>query len=306
MKIVFLGNFDFPFSTESHHAWTWRKLGHEVIQLQENRSSTDQVVAACQGAQIFQYTHTHGWGTPGSFGLEEMLRRIHGMGVKSFSYHLDLYWGLNTLDKREERIGQHPSWKVDTFYSTDGRELPWKSRGVNHVYLPAGVVEYGAHFGQFTPALASEIGFVGSIGYHPEFPWRTSMVENLRKMYGVQFRTYNGMREETLNNVYASCKIVVGDHCFSGIPRYASDRLFETVGRGGFIIYPRTEGVTDQIPGLATYEPQNMVSLYNEIAYFINHEQERVERRNKAHEWVKNNATYTHRLKFILDNLGFS
>lgn len=303
MKIVFLGNFDFPFSTESHHAWTWRKLGHEVIQLQENRSSTDQVVAACQGAQIFQFTHTHGWGTPGSFGLEEMLRRVHGMGVKSFSYHLDLYWGLNTLDKREERIGQHPSWKVNYFFSTDGaHDSQYKERGVNHIYLPPAVVEYGCYKGTFTPTFASDIGFVGSVGYHPEYPFRTHMIENLRKMYGPQFRVYSGAREEALNNVYASCKIVVGDHCFAGTPRYWSDRLPETCGRGGFILYPQTEGMT--IP-TATYTPQNMVSLYDRIAYFINNPQERERIRDAAFEHVKANDTYTHRLAQILKIMGF-
>ena len=53
MKIVFLGNFKFPFSTESHHAWTWERLGHTVIRLQENSATTDQVLAACEGAQLF-------------------------------------------------------------------------------------------------------------------------------------------------------------------------------------------------------------------------------------------------------------
>ena len=305
MKIVFLGNFSFPFSTESHHAWTWRKLGHEVICLQENKNTTDEVVAACKGAQLFQYTHTHGWSTPGTFSVDEMIRRVRALGVKSFSYHLDVYWGLNQLDKRQDRIGQHASWKVDKFYSTDGGNHDWAGRGVNHVYLPAGVVEYGCHLGQFNQAQASLVGFIGSIGYHPEYPFRTRLIEQLRRVYGARFRTYAGMREEALNSVYASCQIVVGDHCFAGIPRYASDRLFETVGRGGFIIYPRTEGVTDMIPGLATYEAQNMTDLYNQIAYFINHPQEREQRRLQAHEWVKANATYTNRLQFIQRDMGF-
>jgi Glycosyl transferases group 1 len=303
MRIVFLGNFDFPFSTESHHAWTWEKLGHHVIRLQENRSTTDQVLAACNGAQIFQYTHTHGWGTPGTISLDDMLQKIHGMGVKSFSYHLDLYWGLNVLDRRESRIGQHPSWKVQYFFSTDGaHDAEYKSRGVNHFYLPPGVVEYGCHKGQFNPALASDIGFVGSVGYHPEYPFRTQMVEALQKMYGPQFRIYSGMREETLNNVYASCKIVVGDHCMAGMPRYWSDRLPETCGRGGFLIYPRTEGMT--IP-TATYEPQDLVSLFNQVAFYINNPQERERVRDAAFEHVKANDTYTHRLQTILQVMGF-
>lgn len=303
MRVVFLGNFDFPFSTESHHAWTWEKMGHTVVRMQENRTSTNHVVDACHGADLFQYTHTHGWNTPGTFGLEEMLHRIRKIGVKSFSYHLDLYWGLNTLDKREDRIGQHPSWKVDYFFSTDGaNQQKYLDRGVNHIYLPPGVVEYGCKKGQFQQVLASEIGFVGSVGYHPEYPFRTRMIEELRKMYGPQFRVYGGFREDALNNVYASCKIVVGDHCMAGMPYYWSDRLPETCGRGGFLIYPRTEGMT--IP-TATYEPQNMNSLYNQIAHYMNHPQEREMTREAAFQHVKANDTYTHRLATILKVMGY-
>lgn len=303
MKIVFLGNFKFPFCTESHHAWTWRKLGHEVVQMQEGVVTTDQIVAACQGAQIFQYTHTHGWNTPGTFPLEEMLRRIHALGVKSFSYHLDLYFGLNTLDKRQDRIGQHPSWKVDYFFSTDGaHEAEFKARGVNHIYMPPAVVEYACKKGQFSTSLASDIGFVGSIGYHPEYPFRTRLIENLRRMYGNRFRVYAGMREDALNSVYASCGIVVGDHCMAGMPRYWSDRLPETCGRGGFLIYPRTEGMT--IP-TATYEPQDMTDLYNKIAYYLNHPQEREAIREAAFQHVKKYDTYTNRLQEILRVMGF-
>lgn len=303
MKIVFLGNFDFPFSTESHHKWTWEKMGHTVIPLQENRTSTDAVIEACKNADVLQYTHTHSWHTIGSIPIQSMLDRIHQMGVKTFSYHLDLYWGLNLLDRRQDRIGEHPSWKVQYFFSTDGgHEKEYRERGVNHHYLPPAVVEYGVYKGQYTPALASDIGFVGSIGYHPEYPWRTKMVEALQKQYGPQFRVYNGFREASLNNVYASCKIIVGDHCHAGIPRYWSDRLPETCGRGGFIIYPRTEGMT--IP-TATYEPQNITDLFNKIAHYINNPQERDQIRDAAFEYVKAHDTYTHRLNTILQIMGF-
>jgi hypothetical protein len=303
MKIVFLGNFKFPFTTESHHAWTWERLGHQVVRLQENSATTDQVLAACEGAQIFQYTHTHGWNTPGTVPLDEMLRRIRKMGVVSFSYHLDLYWGLNVLDKRQDRIGEHPSWKVDYFFSTDGNhDAEFKARGVNHIYMPPGVVEYGCKKGQFNQTLASDIAFVGSTGYHPEYPFRHHLITQLQRVYGRQFRVFSGYREDSLNSVYASCKIVVGDHCFAGKPKYWSDRLPETCGRGGFLLYPKTEGMT--IP-TATYEAGNLVDLYNRIAYFLNHPQERESIRDAAFEHVKRHDTYTNRLSEILAIMGF-
>lgn len=303
MKIVFLGNFKHVFSTESHHSWTWKKLGHQVVEMQEGVARTEDIVEACRGAQIFQWTHTHGWSTPGAFSTAEMLKRIHGLGVKSFSYHLDLYFGLNTLDKREERVGEHDSWKVQYFFSTDGAHPhEYKKRGVNHHYLPPAVVEYGVYDGQYDQSKAIDVAFVGSEGYHPEYPFRGKLVANLRRVYGPQFRLFNGMREAALNSVYASVKIVVGDHAFAGLPNYWSDRLPETVGRGGFIIYPKTEGMT--IP-VATYEPQNLTDLYNRIAYYLNHPAEREMIRKRAQAHVLKHDTYTQRLQEILRVMGF-
>jgi len=298
VKIVFIGNFSVPYSTESHHKWTWEKLGHEVVALQENKTTTDAVIAACQGAQVLQYTHTHGWDFGGSFPQLEMLEKARNMGVKSFSYHLDLYWGLNKLDRREDRIGEHPSWKVDYFFSTDGgNEEKYHSRGINHFWMPPGVVEYATHKGNFRQDLASDVGFVGSVGYHPEYPFRKHLIDGLKQHYGNRFRVYSGLREEPLNDAYASIKVVVGDHCFAGVPKYWSDRLPETCGRGGFIVYPKTEGL--MIPVL-TYEAQNLSNLIETIDYSLSHDEERVLTRNLAFDHVKNCDTYTHRLKEIL------
>lgn len=302
MKIVFLGNFKVPFSTESHHKWTWESMGHTVVPLQEGVATTDQILAACDGADLLQVTHTHGWPTLGTITPEVMMEKIKAKGVPSFSYHLDVYFGLRTLDGRESRVGQHWSWKVDHFFSTDGaHEEDYKACGVNHHYLPPGVVAYGCHKGIAQPSQAADIGFVGSIGYHPEYPYRTQMVDVLRKHYGNRFRTYAGLREEPLNNAYASIKVVVGDHCFAGMPRYWSDRLPETCGRGGFLLYPGTIGMT--IP-TATYKAQDSHNLIDMIDYYLAHEYQRLEIRDVAFEHVKNHDTYTHRLAEVLRVMG--
>ena len=302
MRIIFVGNFEVSYSTESHHAWTWRKMGHEVIQLQENHTSEKQVLDACKSADILQWTHTHNWPSPDSKGMAE---RIKETGIKSFSYHLDKYFGIGA---RQASYLEHPSFHLDYFFSTDGgNEDGWKAAGINHMYLPAGVVEYGAYMG--TPSEPKiDILFAGSTQYHAEYPFRPRMVSALSSKYGNRFQVRTGVRESPLNDLYASAKICVGDHIFAGCPLYASDRIFETVGRGGFLIYPDTPGVTDLIPSLVTYKPQDIDDLNSKIDYFLDsaHEAERVERRDTAHEWVKKNATYTNRLASILQAMKLS
>jgi len=302
MKIVFLGNFSVPYSTESHHRWTWEKLGHQVVALQENKATTDQVVEACKDAQLFQWTHTHTWSTTGSFSPEEMLNRIHAMGVKSFSYHLDVYFGLEAWDRRDSLVGKHPSWKVQHWFSTVGsKDEEFKSRGVNHHWLPPAVVEYGCFEGVYQSGLACDVGFTGSVGYHPEYPFRGKMVQALQKYYGSRFRVFQGYREQNLNNLYASVKVLVGDHCFAGTPKYWSDRLPETCGRGGFIVYPQTEGMT--IP-VVTYKPQDIDDLFDKIDYYITRDAEREAIRKEQFRWVKEHDTYTQRLQEVLKVMG--
>lgn len=299
MKIAFVGNFDVSWTTENHHAWTWEHLGHEVIRLQQNRSTEARVLDACSQSQIFQFTHTHGWPSPVT---EQTVAQIRGMGVKSFSYHLDKYFGIGS---RQADYLKHPSFHLDYFFSTDGGHADgWKAADINHVYLPPGVVEYGAYLGSpKEPTI--DVLFTGSVGYHAEYPFRPAMVAALQANYGSRFQVRTGVRERALNDLYAATTVCVGDHIFAGTPMYCSDRLFETVGRGGFIIYPETPGITDQIPGLVTYKPQEIQDLINKIDYFLDkgYEKERIERRNAAFKWVKANGTYTNRLKKVLDIL---
>lgn len=301
MRIVFLGNFTVPYSTESHHKWTWEKLGHEVIALNERSATTDQVVEACKSAQLFQWTHTHGWCTPGSFSEEEMVKRVKALGVKSFSYHLDRYFGLDKWDKRESLVGVHPSWKLDYWFSTDGgHDAFFRSRGVNHHYMRPGVVEYGAYEGK-SNGQPIDVLFAGSVNYHPEYPFRQQLVDALRARYGARFRTVQGYREEKLNDLYASAKVIVGDHAFSGEPRYWSDRAPETCGRGGFLLYPATEGFC--IP-TATYRYQDLLDLFAQVDYFLASPGEREDVRKRAFEHVKGHDTYTSILAEALKVMG--
>ena len=55
----------------------------------------------------------------------------------------------------------------------------------------------------------------------------------------------------------------------------------------------------------ATYEPQNIIDLYNKIAYYINNPQEREQIRDAAFNHVRQHDTYTVRLQRILSIMGF-
>lgn len=306
-NIAYIGNFGVSFSTENDIKWTLEeKLGHKVIPLQENKVTTDEVVMATRerGCRLLLWTHTHGsdWEMVGQISREKMITELRSSGIKTASMHLDRFWGLSKLDQREERIGHHAFWAVDTVFTADGgNDDRFRDRGVNHVWLPPAIVEKGLGFGKAQPHFASPICFTGADGYHPEYPFRGLMCSRLKEKYGSNFRIYQGVREENLNNLYASVRVVVGDSCFAGSDRYWSDRVPEVLGRGGFLIFPKTPGL--DIPGLVTYNPGDVNDLIKKIDYWIQDENQEarkeIVKQTQAH--VAQNETYTNRMKFVLD-----
>jgi hypothetical protein len=302
-NIAILGNHAVSFCTERELDWTLEKMGHTVVRLQENKISCEEVLSTCRerGVKLLIYVHTHGWDTVGRITLEQMLDQLRKSGIKTCSFHLDRFWGLNLLDQREERIGTHAFWHTDVVFTADGgNDERFKDRGVNHVWMPPAVVERDCYFG--TPSLQynSPVAFAGAEGYHPEYPFRPRLCQRLREKYATNFRSYTGVREKSLNDLYASVRVLVGDSCFAGADRYWSDRVPETIGRGGFLIYPRTPGLS--IPGLVEYEAGNIEDLISKIDYWIDDDRsaERIARRNESHEFVKKFHTYTNRMVTLL------
>jgi len=309
MKISFLGNHEVPYSTEQDWVWTYRDLGHEVLEFQENRSTTDEIWERSQDADIFHYVHTHGWHTPGSFPIEELIQRFKDKGIVTIGYHLDYWRGL----EREKDVGTHPWWSLDYIFTADGGSNDWyRAKGINHHYVKAGVVARECHYGQISDSFRGDLAFVGSYGYHPEYSYRPKLINWLSETYTDRFRRYAGdvqpwgtVRGLSLNNLYASTKVTVGDTLCLGFdhPEYFSDRLFEATGRGGFVIFPYIKGIEDCFilgKELITYEYGNFGQLKELIDYYLNHDDERESIRLAGHHRTIKDHTYDNRAQEVL------
>jgi hypothetical protein len=158
-----------------------------------------------------------------------------------------------------------------------------------------------------------EIIFTGSKGYHKEFPYRGQLIDWLHSTYGNRFAHYGGgglptIRGLELNNLYASVKIVIGDTLCKNFdyPYYFSDRLFEVTGRGGFMIFPYIKGVEDyfrNMDEIALYNYNDFEGLSAMIDNYLVKDEIREAMRFTAFERTKNEHTYTHRLKTILNTI---
>lgn len=313
--VAIWGNLVPTFSTESELAWSFEHIGCRVLKFQEGSTDPAHIIGVCRAERpsLLLYIHTHNSVQPGTDAVFAALRE---QGTVLASFHLDRFWGLEVLDKRESRIGQHALWRTDYVFTADGgNEEGFRARGVNHIWLPPAVVERGCYDGTPRPEYAFDVIFVGARGYHPEYPFRATLVDWLANTYGARYGHFGGgdcggprkinggatVREKELNDVYASAKVVVGDSCFAGAPRYWSDRVPETIGRGGFLIHPRVEGL--EIPGLAEYNPQDLNDLKETIDYYLAHDAERIAMQRTATAHVRTYHTYTQRVRTILETV---
>jgi hypothetical protein len=311
LKITFLGNFRVDFTSESHHAKSLEALGHKVIRMQESEAKAQNILASAIKSDLFIWIHTHGWKTPGSLTMEQVLDVLTESDVLTMTYHLDLWFGL----QRQKDLKVMPVYKkIGHFFTVDSQMAEWfnKETTVKGHYLPAGVFGEECTYKELTKK--KDIIFVGSKKYHPEWKYRPQLIDWLGQTYGSRFEHYgNGglpsIRGLSLNKLYWSTKIVVGDTlCLNfEYPDYWSDRIYETLGRGGFLIHPYIPGIEKEFVDkqhVVFYEYGNFDQLKELIDYYLTHDEEREAIRLAGHELVKDKYTYKHRWEVILKELG--
>lgn len=311
MRIAFLGNFSQNHCTEVDYKKTFEDLGHTVVPLQEGQATGAECIAAGVASDLFCWVNTHGWSTPGSIPMEEVLSIFRARKILSFGMHLDRYWGLELGDGREGRIGKTAWWKMDHIFTADGgNDEKFKARGVNHHWLPPAILKASCYIGHVREEKKCDVAWVGAKGYHPEYPFREQLVTWLEKEASRRWKVriwgpepYGGVRGSALNDIYASAKIVVGDSCFAGAPRYWSDRIPETQGRRGFLLHPFSVGM--KMP-LKTYEARNLDSLAATIEYWLKPEMDehRKEMAQGAFDWTRTCDTYHNRVAEMFSVMG--
>ncbi len=314
MRITFLGNFGSDHSSETHHAASLESLGHTVTRLQEGQVTGEQVLDVALASDLLVVVHTHGWVTRG-LALDKVLLCLKGAAIPTVSYHLDLWFGLH----RQRDLDTDPFYRtIGHFFSADKLMADWfnEHTTVRGHYLPAGVYDRECYISDQPSSHANDLIFVGSKRYHPEWPWRSTLIDWLADTYGPRFTHVGGdgttgtIRGDDLNRLYANSKVAVGDTlCLNfDYPHYASDRLFECAGRGGFQVFPYITGIDDMFTDgehLRYFKYGDLDGLKALIDHYLDdtNTEEREHIRRAGHELVKSDHTYLNRWQTILDTV---
>lgn len=315
-RIVYVGNHSVPWSTETHLGESLQALGHHLIRIQERDSVWAGIPdhAVQTDADMVLFTRTLSLDSDLSTQVDGFTK-LHKLGIPLVGVHLDLFAGI----EREHLLDDEPWFKgCDIIFTADGgHPEAWESRGITHHWMPPGVYAPDCYYGTPREEYRRQVGFVGSWrpGYHPESVHRPAMISHLQDTIPPDrlglWPTAEAIRGRALNDLYASTPIFVGDSCMAGVGArmYVSDRVPETLGRGGFLIHPHIDGVTDgslYMPGehLVTFPPFDFKELSRLIDYYWAHDAAREKIRRAGHEHVRRFHTYKVRMQQMLDALA--
>jgi hypothetical protein len=311
--VIYIGNFENAyFSTENQIAITLEKMNYGVIRLQENKINIFDVIFVIylfhkKNIHFVLYTRT--WKINGN--VIKLWKYLKYNNIPTVSYHLDLYVGIS----REKSIEDDPFWKTEYVFSVDGDKNSiklFKKIKINYYYLNAGIFYDHCYLSNITTGYKYDIIFVGSTNYHIEWTYRKKLLNFLSDIYGSKFNVFGGtntIRGDDLNKLYMSSKIVIGDTLCMNFNHeyYWSDRVYETIGRGGFIIHPYIKGLDDEFINyvdIVFYKYDDLEQLKYLIDYYLVNSVEREKIRYNGFNKVKEKYTYNNRMTHIIDILS--
>lgn len=318
MRAAYVGNVgpdSAPHSTENHIARALETNDVVVERHHEQRFGWSK--RSVGDVDFVVWTHTHGFAPRKTHGAQwRFLEGMRERGIPTVGLHLDRWFDLD----REHQVAEEPFFRVDHLATADGgNQDRFAALGITHHWFPPAVSEPECGPGAYRPDLASDIAFVGSHfgGYHRESKHRYALVDWLRDRYGDRCRFWPApgepaVRGEQLRDLYASVKVLVGDSCFSGDPRgkfYSSDRVPETIGRGGLLVHPDTPGVTDGTlytsgEHLLTWPAWDWDALADTIDSALTDDDLRAEVSAAGRAHVLANHTYERRMADLLADLA--
>lgn len=275
-------------------SYALRKLGHTVLEVPEAHGG----IASATGIDLLLF---HKWYDYGAVARSDAR-------VKAF-WHFDLVtsddWELKNRDAERVEWMSRITPLVDLGFCTDGDwvasdttgKLRWLTQGMDE--RVAGIADPPPN-GQDV-----EILFTGTTIHGGR---RMSHVRELVRRYGRRFkvigdRTKKRYHGRELAAVFARAKVVIAPDG-PVTDRYWSNRVYNTLGLGGFLLHPACEGLSTQYaPGeLIRYADRE--HLNELIDFYLHRPADRDARRKWGYEATVTRHLYRHRCEELVREVG--
>ncbi len=287
MDILYVGKHGNVRSNDDEGAIasSLKELGHRVRLVQEHRSM-DIAALVHMKADILLFHH---YRIPSHFAPVPI--------PKVFWCFDRIHWEDDTLQERNERRRKwiaEATDVADVGFMTDGDwiandksgKLHWLTQGFNQ-YLP--VVPYDSFKERNTILFTG--GRKGGV-------LRESFVREMIRRYPNFLHLDKGCHGLSLSKVIAEAAVVVAPDS-PVTERYWSNRVYLTLGLGGFLLHPYTKGLTEQYPlDLAYY--QSREDLHDSIRFYMNDPDTREAMQCGGRYWTLQHHTYKHRCEQLI------
>lgn len=309
MRVAYVGNFSVPTTTESYVAAALEANGHVVERHQENATDWPSLAAriADGGSGLVFWTRTP------SYGIDPMVQSFFLLGCArrgliTCGLHLDRYWDL----ARQGEVTSHPWWRQDHVYTADGgNQERFAGAGVEHRWWRPAISATQCGRGVPDSTYAGKVAFVGSDRYHREWAWRRQLLVHMQRTFRSDFVQYGRsggrLEDHQLADAYATVPVIVGDSCFANrTPLYWSNRIVETLGRGGFLIHPHVKGIEDHYADgehLALYEVGDVRGLVAAVHHWLDDDEGRLRVSEAGMRRVMERDTFEVRMAEVMADL---
>ena len=286
MKILYLGSFKHFYCTEKYVEYALKSFGIQVSRWDGANETNPR--------KICNFIDEHKPDVVLSskakiHGFPDILTHCRNCGILTVCWQWDYYFGYCDKDI--------PQFYSDILLGTDaGNVQRFRDKGWNYSVLRQGIHTPDAQL--FSLPIECQVGFIGSIGGHES---RSELLKFLDTTYRSKFRRYGNCRGLALNKQLARIGIVVGDS-YPG-DHYWSNRIYEILGRGGFLLHPETVGLEEEFEDgkhYVSYPRGDFDKLAYLIKYYLDNPNKRELIKRQGHEYCKTNFTYTHRVLELL------
>ena len=282
----------------------FEKLGHEVTAVDAKLHPHDSYKVACRVEPDLVFCSR----------TEELIPVVAQIKQK-FPNAVACMWNVDTRTTTEVWEYLFPLIKsCDYHFVIDtGTIFRWRKINPNTFWLPQGLQdEVYDKPKEITDEdeikYSCDVSFAGSIvGMHTN---RNLFLDAIKKM-GVSCKFWgcdgiSRVYDEEHNKMVSLSKINIA---MSGCPengKSTSVRNYKIMGAGGFVLELDREGINEIFPENVMKCYTDPDDLVEKIRYWLDHDWDRWQIADMAYRWVRENATYTHRIRDALEYMGMA
>ena len=192
---------------------------------------------------------------------------------------------------------------IDLMLLSNREQIPFyeEKLGIPVKYMPQACLKLD----KFEPNPIRDLVFAGERGGSIR-QWRINFLRSLEMKYRIDFYPNERVTKEMcyglLPEIYQQAKICIGESPYEDSDLYTSNRIFLTLGNGGFYLckyFKNMEEVWNIGEHLDVF--YTMEDGFDKIQYYLDHEEEREKIRKQGFEYCQKHHNYTVRMNNILD-----